>query len=120
MSDNLRAVADKLNAELDKRGDPLTSIIKGQDELWDVSLMQFIYEVTRSSLRHNIMQMGARGLLDTDADGVPMDARVRIEELFQQVSRGEIEPVELKKELDRWNLFEEYEDRFFNIFRRRR
>jgi len=120
VSENLRAVVDKLNAELDKRGDPLTSIIKGQDELWDVSLMKFIYEVTRSSLRNNIMQMGARGLLDMDADGVPMDARVRIEELFRKVSRGEIEPSELKEELDRWGLFEEYEDRFFNIFKKRR
>ena len=120
VSGNLPSVVDKLNAKLDKVGNPLTSIIKGQDELWDVSLMKFIYEVTRSSLRNNIMQMGARGLLDMDADGVPMDARVRIEELFQQVSRGEIEPVELKKELDHWNLFEEYEDRFLNIFRRGR
>ena len=120
VSDDLRAVAEKLNAELDQRGDPLTSIIKGQDELWDVSLMKFIYELTRSSIRSNLMQMGAKGLLSMDADGVPMDARVRIEELFRQVSGGDIDPVELKKELDRWGLFEEYEDRFLGIFRRGR
>jgi len=120
VSDDLKAVVEKLNAELDKRDDPLTSIIKGQDELWDVSLMKFIYEITRSSLRSNIMQMGARGLLDMDGDGVPMDARVRIEELFRQVTKGEIEPIELKRELDRWGLFEEYEDRFFHIFKKGR
>ena len=120
VSDNLRAVVDKLNAELDKGGDPLTSIIKGQDELWDVSLMKFIYEVTRSSLQNNLLQMGTRGLLDIDASGIPADARVRIEGLFRKVSRGEIEPRELKEELDRWNLFEEYEDRFFNIFKKGR
>jgi len=118
VSDNLLSVVDKLNAELDKGGDPLTSIIKGQDELWDVSLMKFIYEVTRGSLQNNLMQMGTRGLLDIDAGGIPVDARVRIEELFRQVSRGEIEPSELKEELDRWGLFEEYEDRFFNIFKK--
>ena len=119
VSDTLMVVADRLNAELDKRGDPLTSIIKGQDELWDVSLLKFIYEVTRSSLRSNIMQMGARGLLDMDANGVPMEARVRIEELFRLVSRGDAEPIELKNELDRWGLFDDYEDRFLEIFRRR-
>ena len=118
VSDKLLSVVDKLNAELDKRGDPLTSIIKGQDELWDVSLMKFIYEVTRSSLQNNLMQMGTRGLLDIDASGIPVDARVRIEELFRKCSRGEIEPRELKEELDRWGLFEEYEDKFFNIFKR--
>ena len=120
VSDNLLSVVNKLNAEIDKRGDPLTSIIKGEDELWDISLMRFIYEMTRSSLRDNLFQMGSRGFLDIDASGIPVDARVRIDELFRKVSTGEGEPRELKAELDRWNLFEEYEDRFFALFKSRR
>jgi hypothetical protein len=120
VSDNLLSVVAKLNAEIDKRGDPLTSIIRGQDELWDVSLMKFIYEVTRSSIPDNLMQMEARGLLDMDPGGIPGDARIRIEELFRLVSKGELEPNELKKELDRWGLFEEYEDRFFTLFKKGR
>jgi len=82
--------------------------------------MKFIYEVTKSSLKNNLMQMGSKGLLDIDASGVPADARVRIEELFTQVSRGELEPSELKEELDHWGLFDEYEDRFFKIFKKGR
>ncbi len=120
VSDNLLSVVDKLNADIDKRGDPLTSIIRGQDELWDVSLMKFIYEMTRSSLPDNVMQMEARGLLDIDSSGIPGDTRMRIEELFRLVSKGELEPSELKKELDRWGLFEEYEDRFLALFKRGR
>ena len=104
----------------DKRGDPLAAIIKGKDELWDVSLMKFIYEVTRSSVQDNLRQMGSRGLLNIDAAGIPVDARVRIDELFRKVARGEREPSELKEELDRWGLFEEYEDRFFSIFKKKR
>jgi hypothetical protein len=120
VSDNLLSVVNKLNTEIDKRGDPLVSIIKGEDELWDVSLMKFIYEMTRSSLRDNLMQLERRGLLDIDAGGIPVDARLRIEELFRRVARGEYEPCELKAELDRWDLFEDYEDRFFALFRKRR
>jgi len=120
VSDDLLSVVDKLNTEINKRGDPLTSIIKGEDEFWDVSLMKFIYEMTRSSLRNNLQQMGASGLLDIDAGGIPVEARVRIDELFRKVSSGESEPHELQAELDRWNLFEEYEDRFFNIFKKKR
>jgi hypothetical protein len=116
IANDLLSVVDKINADIDKRGDQLASIIKGRDELWDVSLMKFIYEMTRSSLRNNLSQMDRRGLLDVDAGGTPIDARLSIEELFQQVTRGEREPRELKEELDRWDLFEEYEDRFFNIF----
>ena len=118
VSDSLPSVVNRLNAEIDKHGNPLTSIIKGQDELWDVSLMKFIYEITRSSIRNNLQQMGTRGLLDIDTYGVPVDARVRIEELFSKVSRGESEPYELKEELDLWNLFEDYQDRFFALFKK--
>ena len=64
--------------------------------------------------------MGSRGLLDIDAGGIPVDARVRIDELFRKVSSGESEPHELQAELDHWNLFEEYEDRFLNIFKKGR
>jgi hypothetical protein len=120
VSEDLLSVVDKLNTEIDKRADPLASIIRGEDELWDVSLLKFIYEMTRSSLRDNLLQLGARGLLDTDASGVPVEARVRIDELFRRVSRGELEPRELKDELDRWGLFEEYEDRFLAIFKKGR
>ncbi len=120
VSEDLLSVVDKLNTEIDKRADPLTSIIKGEDELWDVSLMKFIYEMTKSSLRDNLSQMEARGLLDTDTSGIPVDARVRIDELFRRVARGESEPRQLKEELDRWGLFEEYEDRFFAIFKKER
>ena len=102
------------------KDDPLTSIIKGEDELWDVSLLKFIYEMTARSVRTNLQQMGARGLLNIDAGGIPADARVKIEELFGRVASGESEPRDLKEELDRWGLFEEYQDRFFALFKGKR
>ncbi len=120
VSDNWPAVVDRLNDEIDKKGDPLTSIIKGQDELWDVSLLKFIYEVTRSSLEDNISQLSSRGLLDVGPGGIPVGARVRIEELFGQVARGESRPYELERELNRWGLFEEYQDRFFTLVKGRK
>jgi len=76
--------------------------------------------VTRNSLPDNLMQMRTRGLLDIDAGGIPVDVRLRIDGLFTKVSQGEYEPYELKAELDRWGLFEQYEDRFFAIFRKER
>ena len=120
VSDNLPTVVEKLNAEIDHHGDPMTAIIKGEDELWDISILKFIFELTTSSLPDNIGQMRSRGLLNMDSSGIPSDARARINELFDMVHRGELEPRELKDELDRWGLFEEYQDRFLNIFRKRR
>ena len=120
VSDNWLSVVDKINAEIDRRSDPLAAIIKGEDALWDVSLVKFIYEVTRSSAPDNLRQLGNRRLLNSDADGTPLDARIRIDELFQKVAKGESEPGELKEELERWGLFEEYQDRFFSIFQKKK
>jgi hypothetical protein len=120
VSNSLLEVVDKLNTDIDKRGDPLTTIIKGEDQFWDVSLLKFIHDMTRSSLSNNLVQMGNQGLLNVDPGGIPVDARVRIEEMFSRVMRGEAEPHELKDELHRWDLFDEYEDRFLALFRKGR
>ena len=118
VSNNLPSVIEKIKADIDQGGDPLTALIKGVDELWDVGLIKFAYEMTSRSLNDNVSQMGARGLLDTDRAGIPVEARYRIEDLFRQVKNGERDPRELKSELDRWGLFEEYEDRFLTLFRK--
>lgn len=119
VSDNLNAVIAKLNEKIDQNGDPLVSIIKGEDILWDVSIMKFIYEITELSVGDNVRQLNQRGLLKIDSSGLPADARIRIEGLFELVEKGEMEPSVLKTELDRWNVFEEYQDRFFTIFNRK-
>lgn len=116
----LESVVDRINEKINREGNQLSSIIKGVDEMWDVSLMKFIYDVTRDSLEHHMAELGSRGLFDIDRSGIPRDARNRIDELFSLVSSGEADPSKLKLELDRWGLFGEYEDRFLNLFRKRR
>jgi hypothetical protein len=116
----LPSVVSRINQEIDSKKDKLTTIIRGEDELWDVSLLKFIYELTRNSINQNISQLNARGLLDVDSQGVPVDARLKIEEMFTGVITGAITLGELKDELERWDLFEEYQDRFFDLTGRRR
>ena len=120
VADSLQSVVSRINEDIDKRGDPLASIIKGEDALWDVSLMKFVYELTKSSLQNNLTQLGSRGLLHIDASGVPADARLKIEELFRQVARGELQHYHLERELHRWDVFEEYQDRFFALVKGRK
>lgn len=118
VSDGLDVVAGRLNDRIEKEGNKLAAVIRGVDELWDVSLLKFIRELTEGSVRSNIAELGSKGLLDIDHAGVPRDARHRIELLFHQVEMGEREPLDLKRELDRWELFNEYEDRFLGLFHR--
>ena len=118
VSDKMEIVIGRLNEKIDKDKDNLAAIIKGVDELWDVSLLKFISEVTQGSLRSNVAEMNSMGLLGVDTAGVPTEARYRIEMMFMDVARGDREPHELKDELDKWGVFSQYEDRFLSMFRR--
>lgn len=119
VSDSLATVAGRIADTLEREGRNLAAVIQGVDHLWDVSLMKFIFELTVSSLGRNVAELAQSGLLGTDR-GLPRAARARIEELFAAVARGEANPTLLKTELDRWGVFDEYEDRFLDLFRRRR
>ena len=50
--------------DLDARESGLEAVIIGIDELWDVSLIKFIYELTNDSARKNVAQMRSAGMMD--------------------------------------------------------
>jgi hypothetical protein len=113
------AVAEKLNDELDKVENPLTAIIKGIDELWDVSLLKFIAELTEQSVRANVADLKGEGLMGVGDDGVSLYAKQHIEQLFEKAREDPSSASELRLELERWGLWAEYEDRFLALFRSR-
>lgn len=49
---------------------------------------------------------------------LPQSAREKIEKLFQEVKTDIAKAAELKKELDNWNVYKEYEDRFLDLFKK--
>ncbi|MHB1132231.1 MAG: hypothetical protein ACYC4L_07545 [Chloroflexota bacterium] len=118
VSEPLARVAGRLADDLDERQQNLAAVIRAVDHLWDISLMKFIYELTAGSLGQNLAELGRHGLLGSER-GLPRATRARLDEMFAAVGRGELEARELKAELDRWGVFEEYEDRFLGLFRRR-
>ena len=117
ISEPTRQVISKLDAMVDAEQDPLSAIIKGVEELWDVSLLMFIQHLTARSVSTNVAEFSRRGFLNMDDSGVPRGARVHIEELFEQVRREISRAPELVTELNHWGLFAEYQDRFFALFR---
>ena len=118
-SEPVKVVIEKINQRIDRQHDPLSAIIKGVEELWDVSLLKFTYELTKSSVQSNVAELERSGLLHVDGAGIPRDARNYIEELFEKTKRDLSLANELAVELRRWGLFSEYQDRFFSLFRKR-
>ena len=119
VSEPARQVISKLSTQIEEERNPLSTIIKGVEEVWDVSLLMFIYELTTKSVRTDVAEFSRRGFLDMDGSGVPQGARDYIEELFEQAGRSLSRAPELALELNRWGLFQEYQDRFFALFRRK-
>lgn len=54
---------------------------------------------------------------DIEDEHVPHYIMDKIERLFEVVKRDRTKAPELKKELDRWNLYELYEHRFLDLFK---
>ncbi len=117
VSDSPETVVRRLTDQLDRAGEAYAAVIRGVDHYWDISLAKFIYELTVSSLGQTIGDLGRRGLLGVDK-GMPRAARAQIDQMFAAVAAGQLPAVELKRELDRWGVFDEYEDRFLGMFRR--
>ena len=113
-------IAHRIAGDLDRRKEDMSVVMVGVDEAWDVALLKFIYEFTSSSLAGNVQEMAGRGMLEPQEGfgGVPRAAIDAIERMFVEVGGG-ANPDILKRELDRWGLFEFFEDRFLDLFSRR-
>ena len=118
VSERVEVVLEKLGERLEEENNPLSAILRGIEESWDVSLLVFIYDLTRRSFRSNAAEFTRKGFLDIDSAGVSRDARVHIEELFRRASKDPSCASVLAVELKRWGVFSEYQDRFFSLFRR--
>ncbi len=113
-------IAQRISDDLDNRKNDLSVVMVGVDELWDVSLLKFIYEFTSRSAAENAQEFHSLGMFDPNpsAGGIPQAAAQKIERMFTQVKMGK-DPEDLRREIDRWGAFEFYEDRFLDLFRRR-
>ncbi len=50
---------------------------------------------------------------------LPHSARQKIDELFKEAQRDITQASKLKDELDRWNVYKEYEDKFLDLFKKK-
>jgi hypothetical protein len=118
VSGTTEEVLEKIMRKEESSGNPLSAVIKGVEDMWDVSLMKFTFELTRTSVFSNVMDMERKGLFRMDNNGLPGDARNYIEELFRNASQDASQIPLLVAELKRWGVFAEYQDRFFSLFRK--
>jgi hypothetical protein len=119
LSESISDVIIKIASQIDDEDDQLAAILKGPDDTWQISLMKFIMDITKSSLNKNILELNSRGLFDR-VHGVPKFVRDEIEGLFRDVADNRKSIDDLGSRLQSYGLFEHYQDQFFALFHRRR
>lgn len=118
VSDTLQAVTERVTEEVKASGDPMGAVVIGVDDPWDVCLIKLVWEVIHKSVGPNINEMHQQRLLD-DLDGVPRGIRNNIEEAFTAAAENPQLIQKLGKMLHKYGLFEQYQDRFFALYRKK-
>jgi hypothetical protein len=118
VSEPLGVVVGNLSSRLDSEDRPLSAIIRGVEDVWDVAVMMFIYDLTRRAAGGNYADFQRHGMFHMDESGLPAAARQQIEMLFAVVREDRSRASELVTELNRWGVYQEYEDRFLALFKK--
>lgn len=113
----LEAVLADAKADVEKKNDPFTALVKGVDEPWDVCLVRLFWEVVRNSAKRNIAEMAKRHLFERTQHGLSAEDRKEIEEAFAAAAKDRSLVHQLGVLLQSKKVFEAYEDRFFALMK---
>jgi hypothetical protein len=114
VSEPIKAVVERVERDVKDRDDPLSAIVVGVDDSWDVCLVKLFWEIVQHSAGANVRQMQQRRLFD-NVGGVLRVVRDEIDADFLAASRDGSRIGALGAKLQRLGLFEEYQDRFFSL-----
>lgn len=116
----LDEVADQAAKDAKANDRELCGVVIGSDDYWEVSLLRFINEIVQRSLPHNARDMARKGLLQAGSGGVPNAVRIEIESDFRIAEGSRDKLRDLGQKLRSYGLFDEYEDRFFDLYSKSR
>jgi hypothetical protein len=117
LHENVKDVGVRIKERVAERGDPLTAVIKGVDDAWEVCLLKFVTDTIRQSVPEHVMNLKKRKLLE-EIEGVPRAVREEIEMDFETAGKDAAKMKALGSKLRHYGLFENYEDRFYELVRR--
>lgn len=118
ITDSLDAAVARVTASVEAAADPMSAVVVGVDQPWDVCLVRLFWEVIQQSALTNIHEMQKKNLFEND-HGVPRGVRNDIEAAFKAANSDPSLIQGLGKKLHALGLFDAYEDRFFSLVKSR-
>jgi hypothetical protein len=111
-----RELAKNIRRDLDARDVARAAVIMGPESGWSFSLMKFILEETSQSFAVNLRELDERGLFNPERS--EERHRREVELLFRKADSDPSLIKSLAALLNRAQLFDEYQDRFFALVNR--
>ncbi len=111
---DLKSVAKRVESEAKAKNDPLSAVVIGVDEPWDVCLVKLFWEVIRTSAKTNITDMNNRHLFDS-SETAKARLLTELEKDFLEASKDSALINALGEKLQKHNVFDHFEDRFFSL-----
>lgn len=109
-------LASSIRRDLEDRAALRAAVICGPESGWQLALMKFMLEETGRSFPVNMRELDERGLFEPGQAAVNRQRR-EIETLFQRARQDPDALKVLGRRLKDEGLFEEYQDRFFQLVR---
>ena len=111
----LMEIAEQATKDAQDRLSEFKGVLIAVDDTWEVSLLHFITELVKRSVPHNAREMNRRGLLDMSAN-LPQGLRNEINLEFENCDSLD-KAHRLAAKLRDFGLFEDFEDRFYELYK---
>jgi len=114
ITDSIEAVVERVKKDVEASNDGFGAVLKGVDQPWDVCLIRLFWQMVQTSAKSNIMEMAQRRMFEMK-DGLPVPIREEIEVAFIAAGKDKKLIPELGKLLKKYDVFEQFEGRFFQL-----
>lgn len=109
VNDHIENVIDRVKTEVESKDDPLSAVLLGVDDPWEVCLLKLIVELVQHSAGGNINDIRQQ------AKNQQLSQSRSIDAAFLAASRDPARINDLAEFLKQNGLWEQYEDRFFAL-----
>lgn len=117
--ETLPTVIGQIQQTVKDKDDPLSAIVVGVESPWEVSLMKLMVDVMQKSVMANVTDFQKKNLLPMNAEQNERMKRAEIETDFSNAAQDRSLIQDLGRKLQKYGLFEDYEDRFFALVKSR-